>query len=127
MKKNTASRIIFELSKEKDGLTNSEIEGIIGDKDLTYNHLKYYLDEFVKTKVLKKSGTKYILLRKSFIINGSAIVDYKDKMMFLDCPYYGNKCKQCYNNISNGEGSCLLVNDLPKFLQKSVISQFKKI
>jgi len=116
--KNLASRIIFELSKDKDGLTNAELLRAINDRKLTAQLLNYYLNEFVKTKVLKKSGTKYILLRTTFIINGSAVIEFNDKLMFLDCPYYGNECKQCLDNhLEEGE-SCLFIEGLPDFLKK---------
>lgn len=121
--KNLASRIINELSLEfveKDGLTNAELLKVINDKKLTHQNLKHYLDDLIKDKVIRKSGTKYILLRKTFIVKGSAVVEFENKLMFLDCPYFGNKCKICDNNHIGGE-SCYLIDDLPDFLKEKFI------
>ncbi len=120
--RNLASRIISELSKEKDGLTNAELLKVINDKKLTHQNLKHYLDDLVKDKVIRKSGTKYLLLRKTFIVKGSAVIEFKDKLLFLDCPYFGNKCKVCNNNHIGGE-TCYFIDDLPDFLKEKFVKQ----
>ena len=122
MKRNLVSRTINELSEWDDGLTNAELLKIINDKKLTHQLLKYYLDDLTKDKIIKKSGTKYILLRKTFIVKGSAVIEFENKLVFLDCPYFGNECKCCNNNHING-GDCLLMNDLPDVLKEKFIKE----
>lgn len=123
MRKNIKSRIIHELSKEKKGLTNAEILNKMNNEKLTRHHLKYHLNGMVNTKIIEKSGTKYLLLRKSFIIKGSAVLEFKDKLIFLDCPYFGNECKICNDNPRNKGQKCLFIDDLPDFLKELFLQE----
>ena len=115
-----SSRIVYELSREPEGLTNAEILQAIGDKKLTHQTLWYYLRNLMDDKVISKRGTIYKLLRKTFIVKGSAVVEFEDKLLFLDCPYYGNDCKLCVNNYMNGD-DCKFLEDCPDFVKEKFL------
>ena len=111
---NLGSRIIYELSNS-NGMTIAELSQIINDKNTLPQHINYYLKSLVKSNVLKKQGNKYILIKKTFLINGSAIVEFQNKLLILECPYFGNGCKRCNGN-NQGE-KCLFIDMLPKSLK----------
>jgi len=111
---NLASRILYELSN--GSLTNKELVKIINNKDTLPQHINYHLKALVKSNVLKKEGNRYILIKKTFLINGSAVVEFKNKLLILECPYFGNGCKRCNGNKQPGE-KCLFIDKLPKSLK----------
>lgn len=115
MTSNIASRIIYELSETKEGLAPSEILKNINDKNIRLQHLNYYLKELVKSNILKKEDNKYILIKKTFMANGSAVVEFQDKLLILECPYFGSGCRRCHNGELKGK--CLFVEGLPESLK----------
>ena len=112
---NLGSRIIYELSK-CNGLTNAELVRTIHNKNILPQNVNYYLKALVKSNILKKEGKKYILIKKTFLINGSAVVEFQNKLLILECPYFGNKCKRCNGNKQLNE-KCLFIDKLPKSLK----------
>ena len=108
---NLGSRIVYELSK-CESLSNAELVRIINDKNILPQHINYHLKTLVKFNILKKAGKKYILIKKTFLINGSAVVEFQNKLLILECPYFGNKCKRCNGNKQLDE-KCLFIDKLP--------------
>lgn len=115
MKNNLASRIIFELSEEKEGLTNSEIIKKIGNKKIFPQNINYYLKDLLKFKIISKHGNKYKLIRKTFLVNGIAVVEFEDKLLILECPYFGTACDGC----NNEQGKCRFIENLPDCIKNS--------
>lgn len=115
MKSNIASRIIYELSEEKKGLTPAKILKNINDKNILPQHLHYYLKELIKSNILKKENGTYILIKKTFTANGSAVIEFENKLLILECPYFGSGCNRCHNGELKGK--CLFVEGLPKSLK----------
>lgn len=110
-----SSNILLELGKN-DFLSNHEILRRLKNKRITRQNLKYYLDKFVELKIIRKIGINYQLIRKTFIINGRAIIEFDNKLLFLDCPYYGSQCTICKDN--HLEQKCMYTEELPEFLKK---------
>lgn len=117
MKKKIASRIVYELSKTSNGLTIAELLKKINDKQLTRQNVMYHINQFIDEDVIARHGTVYKLLRKTFIVNGCAVIEFEDNLTFTDCYYYGNTCKRCYNTHLNPNERCQFIEDLPDFLR----------
>lgn len=113
--KNMSSRIILALNNAGEGLTNGEIlKSISCDDTASPQLINHYLKEMTKLEVLIKYGTKYELKQKTFIINGTAVAEFQNRLVIMECPYYGTDCKRCHNG---NDTPCLFTQNLPESIK----------
>lgn len=112
MPSNLMFQILTILKEEKDGISSWHIAKKLDSFQQNVNyHLTYLVDE----GIIKKEGSKFFLIRETFVRDGYAIIPMNGTLLFLGCKYYG-KCK-CEGVVTK---SCRLLAELPDGLKKMI-------